>query len=364
LHSKQQAQGRDNLPPERIPWIALRTLLSQTVYGGRIDNEFDQRLLETFLEQLFVPQSFDAGFSLVKSENGLVIPEGTTKEVFQQWIEKLPDVESPTWLGLPANAEILLLVNQSNRVLNKLVKMQTLEEEDVGDESGADRSQQEDARPLWMRALETNIDSWSKVLPGKLSLLERTAENVKNPLFRCFEREISIASKLVNKIHADFRELKEISLGNVKQTNYTRELINNLTKGVIPKAWSRYPLPESTSFNTWLVDFAQRIKQLSELRQENRFTCLNVWLGGLFNPEAFITATRQAAAQANMWSLENLELVAEVLNKDEAITNTNPASFIARGISLEGASWNQDTKKLCITDVMYSQLPPVRFTWR
>jgi dynein heavy chain 1 len=64
-----KAQGRDNLPPERIPWIALRTLLAQTVYGGRIDNEFDQRLLETFLEQLFVSQSFDSGFSLItKSE--------------------------------------------------------------------------------------------------------------------------------------------------------------------------------------------------------------------------------------------------------------------------------------------------------
>ncbi len=35
---------------------------------------------------------------------------------------------------------------------------------------------------------------------------------------------------------------------------------------------------------------------------------LTVWLGGLFIPEAYITATRQYVAQANSWSLEELYL--------------------------------------------------------
>ena len=36
------AQGRTNLAPDKVPWSAFRTLLSQCIYGGRIDNEFDQ----------------------------------------------------------------------------------------------------------------------------------------------------------------------------------------------------------------------------------------------------------------------------------------------------------------------------------
>lgn len=35
-------QGRTNLPPEKVPWDAIKTLLSQCIYGGKIDNEFDQ----------------------------------------------------------------------------------------------------------------------------------------------------------------------------------------------------------------------------------------------------------------------------------------------------------------------------------
>ena len=35
-------QGRSNLSPDKVPWSALRALLSQAIYGGRIDNDFDQ----------------------------------------------------------------------------------------------------------------------------------------------------------------------------------------------------------------------------------------------------------------------------------------------------------------------------------
>lgn len=38
------AQGRANVAPDKLPWNTLRTLLSQCIYGGKIDNHFDQVL--------------------------------------------------------------------------------------------------------------------------------------------------------------------------------------------------------------------------------------------------------------------------------------------------------------------------------
>lgn len=35
---------------------------------------------------------------------------------------------------------------------------------------------------------------------------------------------------------------------------------------------------------------------------------MHIWLGGLFAPEAYITASRQCVAQANLWPLEELYL--------------------------------------------------------
>jgi len=40
------------------------------------------------------------------------MPEGIRREQFLQWTEALPDAQSPSWLGLPNNAEKVLLTTQ------------------------------------------------------------------------------------------------------------------------------------------------------------------------------------------------------------------------------------------------------------
>lgn len=64
------AKGRQNISPDKIPWSALKTLMAQSIYGGRVDNEFDQRLLNTFLERLFTTRSFDSEFKLACKVDG------------------------------------------------------------------------------------------------------------------------------------------------------------------------------------------------------------------------------------------------------------------------------------------------------
>jgi dynein heavy chain 1 len=123
------AQGRANISPEKIPWDAIRTLLSESVYGGRIDNEFDQKLLDSFVNTLFTPSSYDLDFALVKSgDDGkpVTIPEGTKMEHFMDWVSKLPEREPPSWLGLPANAERVLLTTKGRFIIYSIINLYTL----------------------------------------------------------------------------------------------------------------------------------------------------------------------------------------------------------------------------------------------
>ena len=46
------SQGRANIAPDKIPWDALQVLLESTIYGGRIDNDFDQSRLSAFVRQV------------------------------------------------------------------------------------------------------------------------------------------------------------------------------------------------------------------------------------------------------------------------------------------------------------------------
>lgn len=75
----------------------------------------------------------------------------------------------------------------------------------------------------------------------------------------------------------------------------------------MPQSWNRYTTPQVTSIE-WMNDFMERIKQLSRLADSNNLRKEELWLGGMFAPEAYITATRQLVAQANGWSLEQLHM--------------------------------------------------------
>jgi dynein heavy chain 1, cytosolic len=104
------AQGRTNVSPDKIPWEAMRSLITISGYGGRIDNDFDKRLLECFVDSLFTPAAYEIDYELVDVEgvDNLVTPEGTKIEQFMNWVNKLPERQPPVWLGLPSNAEKVL----------------------------------------------------------------------------------------------------------------------------------------------------------------------------------------------------------------------------------------------------------------
>ncbi|KAM9964742.1 hypothetical protein ACTFIW_004524 [Dictyostelium discoideum] len=357
------SKGRSNIDPDKIPWIAVRTILGSTIYGGRIDNEFDMRLLYSFLEQLFTPSAFNPDFPLVPSI-GLSVPEGTTRAHFMKWIEALPEISTPIWLGLPENAESLLLSNKARKMINDLQKMQSSEEDGEDEqvsgsskkESSSTSSSPEDKGKAKFRA---TITEWTKLLPKPLKQLKRTTQNIKDPLFRCFEREISTGGKLVKKITNDLANLLELISGNIKSTNYLRSLTTSISKGIVPKEWKWYSVPETISLSVWISDFSKRMQQLSEISESSDYSSIQVWLGGLLNPEAYITATRQSASQLNGWSLENLRLHASSLGK---ISSEGGASFNVKGMALEGAVWNND--QLTPTDILSTPISIATLTWK
>ncbi|RXG49840.1 hypothetical protein VDGE_00518 [Verticillium dahliae] len=130
---EQAAGTRTNIAPQSIPWDMIRYLITET-YGGKIDDEGDFRQLNSLVESFLTPAAYDIGHKLVEGPDGseegsLVVPSGTSLPEFTAWIHKLPEREPPTYLGLPANAEKLLLVGLGRSLIGNLKKvMDTLDE--------------------------------------------------------------------------------------------------------------------------------------------------------------------------------------------------------------------------------------------
>ncbi|KNC98573.1 uncharacterized protein SPPG_06258 [Spizellomyces punctatus DAOM BR117] len=345
------AQGRANVPPAKIPWKAIRTLIKETVYGGKIDNEFDQYLLNSFVDRLFTPASYDVNYPLVEEMDGiskLAIPDGIRMEQFLEWVDKLPEQQPPTWLGLPDNAEMMRMILKGEHMLSNVRKLRYSAEDDemayiaptpgtAG--NGADQS----GHPTWMRGLSAMVTGWLELLPEALPSMRTDGDVTKSPLFRFFGREQEIAQDQLRVIREDLLDLQKMCTGKQKQTNRLRSLSNAISKGNIPQQWLTYKVPKRLALNQWMQDFNQRLKQLNVIAKAARYDNLQIWLGGFAIPEAFITATRQTVAHITKSSLEELELDVSI-GFDEKISSNaeHTDGFALSGMRLEGAEWIDD----------------------
>jgi dynein heavy chain 1 len=106
----------------------IRTLVTE-MYGGKIDDEGDFNILRSLVNNFLRPAAFDDDFDIVKDiqpggvaehSEKLILPSGIGWKDFMEWVAKLPEREPPTYLGLPANAEKLLLVGQAKEMVGKL----------------------------------------------------------------------------------------------------------------------------------------------------------------------------------------------------------------------------------------------------
>ena len=175
--------------------------------------------------------------------------------------------------------------------------------------------------------------------------LEKQSADNQDPLYRLFYREGSIGRKLLLQVRRDLADVIKVCEGELKQTNHLRMLISSLTKGetkmrrlrehathmivgTIPSHWRQYKVNKSMAVTGWIADFARRLKQLAQIATLDNLSNVEVWLGGLFFPEAYITATRQAVAHRKKWSLETLRLRLDIERVND------PEAFIVDGMCL------------------------------
>ncbi|OMJ11354.1 Cytoplasmic dynein 1 heavy chain 1 [Smittium culicis] len=372
------SNGRTNLAPEKIPWESIRHLLINYVYGGPLVNDFDIMVLSSFVNQLFKPSSFSIDFELVsnpsmdsrssESAPSITAPDATSFAEFINWSSELPEIEPPTWLGLPEKADIDLLETLGKDVLNSVRKMKdldnsldnTLSPEMSSDISsninGSKESDNSIIVPTFSSSIKPICQSYLSILsPLKLSPLSLSDQGseVKGSLQRAFEREYNSGFDLLKTIISDLNQLLMVCEGTSKLTNHTRSLVSDFSSSSIPKSWAQaYVVSSGTQLTEWVSDFSARVKQLANVLYDSinksdseliSSGVLNsIWIGGLFYSEAFITAARQAAAKKMGCSLEELELHMNLSPSSEHNTShddLNDSSFFVgvSGLKLQGA---------------------------
>lgn len=78
------------------------------------------------------------------------------------------------------------------------------------------------------------------------------------------EREVTVASGLLDVVGRDLLHLIEMCKGDRKSTNNLKSLAEDLFADVIPASWRKYTVANIAA-TEWVSDFVKRVVQLKKL---------------------------------------------------------------------------------------------------
>jgi len=110
-----------------IPWKSLKYLVGEVMYGGRVIDDFDRRIVNIYMDEYMGDFLFETVQQFHFYRNKTVdykIPEDGPKEVYLDYIESLPLQNTPEVFGLHMNAEIGYYTNAAKEMWLSLIDLQ------------------------------------------------------------------------------------------------------------------------------------------------------------------------------------------------------------------------------------------------
>ena len=86
-----------------VGWTCVRYMFGEIQYGGRVTDNFDKRLLNTFCKIWFGDNMFSPSFNFY---TGYTIPKCVKIGEYMEFINQLSNVDTPLVFGLHPNADI------------------------------------------------------------------------------------------------------------------------------------------------------------------------------------------------------------------------------------------------------------------
>eukprot|EP01012_Entosiphon_sulcatum_P019543 TRINITY_DN24443_c0_g2_i1.p1 TRINITY_DN24443_c0_g2~~TRINITY_DN24443_c0_g2_i1.p1 ORF type:complete len:4685 (-),score=794.60 TRINITY_DN24443_c0_g2_i1:231-14285(-) len=312
-----------------IPWEDIRYIFGEIMYGGHITDEWDRRTCATYLATLLNDHVLTEG----ELAHGLPAPPVGTYGHYIQFVEtRLPE-ESPVLFGLHPNAEVKFLTREADNLCAALL-VQTR-----GDDMHGAMSSQRENR------LQDIIDEILAKVPEPFNLneLSTPASNgtQQAPPFVAFVlQECERMNILLNSIKSSLNECTLGLKGKLTISEGMDELLQALDNGQVPATWTKVAYPSLQSLRGWVDNLTQRVRHL-EVWANDFVLPKSVWISGLFNPMAFLTAVMQTTARKSGTGIDRMVFQTEVLKKHEADVQHAPREGAhVHGLFLEGAKWD------------------------
>jgi dynein heavy chain len=322
---------------EVLPWGSLKFLVGAAMYGGRVSDDFDRRVLLTYMEEYMGDFLFDDNQKFYFSQSGFKyeLPEHGPLEKYTSMVEALPLTNSPAVFGLHPNAEIGYFTIASKAMWHDLISLQP---RTAGGEGGMSREDQ----------IGNMAQDILKKVPAVVDLMivRKGLGHVPTPEEVVLLQELERFNNLTKKMSLTLADLGRALVGEIGMSDELDALGDALFNSFLPSAWRRMSPDTQKSLGSWMNHFSHRHEQYVSWIENGSPTVM--WLSGLQIPASYLTALVQSTCRARNWPLDKSKMYTKVVVYRQAaeVTEKLEAGCYIQGLYMEGAGWDMDVMQL------------------
>ncbi|XP_056156824.1 dynein axonemal heavy chain 2 [Lampris incognitus] len=330
---------------EEIPWDALKYLIAGVNYGGHVTDDWDSRLLTTYINAYFCDAAVSQPFFQLSSLLSYYIPRDGPQSSYQEYISQLPPNEHPEVFGQHPNADIASQIAKTHTLFDTLLSLQP---QVTSPTAAGTRPGRED------KVLELSADVLEKIpalidYEGTRTLLQDNS----SPLNMVLLQEIQRYNGLLQTIMSSLVDLEKGIKGLMVMSSSLEETFNCIYDAHVPPLWEK-AYPSLKPLASWTRDLCQRVEQFARWA-ETAHPPILFWLSGFTFPTGFLTAVLQSSARQHNVSVDTLSWEFTVATVDDKNLLVPPKDGVfIRGLYLEGAGW--DKKNACLVEAKPMQL--------
>jgi len=329
---------------EDTPWDALKYLISEANYGGRVTDEIDRRVLASYLNQFFCEDALNITNYPLSSLKEYYIPEEGPLKTYRDYIQTLPQQDRPEAFGQHPNADISYMITDSNITLESCLALQPK----TGGGSGGAKAED---------LVNGIIDDMLGQVPQPFDhekLMKDKADD-PSPLHVTLFQEVERYNILVSKVLSTLSLLKKGIKGQVVMSAdldaIFEALVNNKVPGIYLKSY-----PSLKPLGSWTRDLLERLGQIDTWIKETYPKVY--WLAGFTYPSCFLTAVLQTTARRNAIPIDTLSFDYSIVNLDEKEIQQQPKEGVyIKNMYLEGGGWDFENGCLCEPEPMELIVP-------
>ncbi|XP_063775070.1 dynein axonemal heavy chain 14 isoform X3 [Pseudophryne corroboree] len=347
-----------------IPWKAAHYLTGEVVYGGRVTDLWDRRCLLSILDNFYSPTALQDGYSFSADNVYRPLSDNATLQDCRDYINSLPEADTPEIFGMHPNAERAYLRSQAQAFLDTVLSMQPRISAQHGTRSGEysqdqmvlelitgilrklPASVERKAAPEEERSDETFTLSELFAEPAWEMLLKTTKGYdpvLNSTLLTVLHQEIDRFDRLLSVMRSSLRALRQAVRGEIILNRELEEVYDSLVSLKVPQLWQRWSYESCKLLGSWVDDLVQRLdffatwsgRVVSRVQERygqqlgvrkpfthshpnsSQASSLNIavpqlgephsyWLPAFFFPQGFLTAVLQNYARMRYLSVDSL----------------------------------------------------------